>query len=282
MDNLTVNSSTILKVEFTHLEGSGKVNVTPSTETSKTGIYIGVDQLDLSKLDFKPVEPKLPLPGSFKEDLMIHAMSSLQDVLNGYLKSRPLILPEELAPVVSSPVVNLWRTSDGAGYVEVLSYCTCNEAKGNSITRCNPKSSICGSRKKREAQQVTTVAVTTTKTHITAMPSSDMHNVKHRNNLDTNGSYLTFFETDSNCRLESVGSTAKVYRLMDGLTCSPLYIGEELTAEFYYYLDNDILHFWCSDSTCQDCAHQNCLLTYLLLLNAMPCQHHILLFFSIR
>ena len=72
-----------------------------------------MDQLDLSRMNTKPFEPKLPLPEAFESQLMKSAISQLQPVVNQLLTEKPLFLPEIVAPLAAAPVVNLWSTGNG-------------------------------------------------------------------------------------------------------------------------------------------------------------------------
>ena len=78
-----------------------------------SGIRASLDQLDLSRMNTKPFEPKLPLPEAFESQLMKSAISQLQPVVNQYLTEKPLFLPENVAPLAAAPVVNLWSTGNG-------------------------------------------------------------------------------------------------------------------------------------------------------------------------
>ncbi len=117
-----------------------------------------------SRLRTKPLEPKLPLPESFERELMKTTIKQLQPLINKYLDAHPLLLPEEVAPVVASPRSDLWRTSNGknaGGFIEVLSFCTCADvetaAEGN-FTACQQESTICGTaREKRGIVRVFSV-----------------------------------------------------------------------------------------------------------------------------
>ena len=77
------------------------------------GIRASLDQLDLSRMNTKPFEPKLPLPEAFESQLMKTAISQLQPVINQYLTEKPLFLPKNIAPLAAAPVVNLWSTGNG-------------------------------------------------------------------------------------------------------------------------------------------------------------------------
>ena len=77
------------------------------------GIRASLDQLDLSRMNTKPFEPKLPLPEAFESQLMKTAIAQLQPVINQYLTEKPLFLPKNVAPLAAAPVVNLWSTGNG-------------------------------------------------------------------------------------------------------------------------------------------------------------------------
>ena len=98
-------------------------------------------------MNTKPFEPKLPLPEAFESQLMKSAIAQLQPVVNQYLTEKPLFLPENIAPLAAAPVVNLWSTGNGSGYVEILSYCTCDEETNTPFALCDKRSNICSKEK---------------------------------------------------------------------------------------------------------------------------------------
>ena len=112
--------ATLFKAEFNNLAGSGKIRLASTID--KTGIRVSLDQLDLSRMNTKPFEPKLPLPEAFESQLMKSAIAQLQPVVNQYLTEKPLYLPENISPLAAAPLINLWSTGNGTGYAEILSY----------------------------------------------------------------------------------------------------------------------------------------------------------------
>jgi len=70
----------------------------------------------------KPFEPRLPLPETFEAELMRSAVSQLQPVINGYLRGKPLYLPEDLAPFAAAPELRLVSTGGGRGYAELTRF----------------------------------------------------------------------------------------------------------------------------------------------------------------
>ena len=78
---------------------------------------------------------------------MKSAIAQLQPVVNQYLTEKPLFLPENIAPLAAAPVVNLWSTGNGSGYVEILSYCTCDEETNTPFALCDKRSNICSKEK---------------------------------------------------------------------------------------------------------------------------------------
>ena len=111
--------------------------------SDKTGVRVSLDELDLSRMNTKPFEPKLPLPEAFESQLMKSAIAQLQPVVNQYLTAKPLYLPENISPLAAAPLVNLWSTGNGTGYAEILSYCTCDEETNTPFAICDVRSKIC-------------------------------------------------------------------------------------------------------------------------------------------
>ena len=135
---------TLFKAEFNNLAGSGKINLASTAD--KTGIRVSLDQLDLSSMNTKPFEPKLPLPEAFESQLMKSSIAQLQPVVNQYLTEKPFYLPENVSPLAAAPVINLWSTGNGYGYAELLSYCTCDEETNTPFAICDKRSEICSKR----------------------------------------------------------------------------------------------------------------------------------------
>ena len=96
----------LFKAEFTNLAGSGMIKLASTLD--QTGIRASLDQLDLSRMNTKPFEPKLPLPEAFESQLMKSAIAQLQPIVNKYLTEKPLFLPDHVAPLAASPVLHLW------------------------------------------------------------------------------------------------------------------------------------------------------------------------------
>ena len=132
---------TLFKAEFNNLAGSGKISLASTAD--KTGIRVSLDQLDLSSMNTKPFEPKLPLPEAFESQLMKSSIAQLQPVVNQYLTEKPFYLPENVSPLAAAPVINLWSTGNGYGYAELLSYCTCDEETNTPFAICDKRSEIC-------------------------------------------------------------------------------------------------------------------------------------------
>ena len=87
-----------------------------------SGIRATLDQLDLTKMNTKPFEPKLPLPLTFESELMKTGILQLKPIINQYLRDKPIFLPEDVTPIVAYPEVFLNQTEDGLGYAQILSY----------------------------------------------------------------------------------------------------------------------------------------------------------------
>ena len=115
----------LFKAEFNNLSGSGKI-LLDSTSNS-TGIRLNLDQLDLSSIKTKLFKPKLPLPEAFESQLIKSAISQLQPIINQYLSKKRFYLPENILPLAAAPVIKLRSMRNGYGYVEIISYCICNE-----------------------------------------------------------------------------------------------------------------------------------------------------------
>merc|ERR1711953_157791 len=131
----------LFKAEFNNLAGSGMVKLASTLD--QTGIRASLDQLDLSRMNTKPFEPKLPLPEAFESQLMKSTIAQLQPVVNQYLTEKPFYLPENVSPLAAAPVINLWSTGNGYGYAELLSYCTCDEETNTPFAICDKRSEIC-------------------------------------------------------------------------------------------------------------------------------------------
>ena len=279
----------LFKAEFTDLTGSGRVNLASTKD--QTGIKISLEELDLSRMRTKPFEPKLPLPEAFETEIMRNGISQLQPVVNQYLQDKPLYLPENIAPFAASPQLYLWNTGNGTGFVEILSFCTCNEDTDASLSSsgfqvCDSRSHICDGRGVRE-HKVESIP-TTEKTGIVPKIVQDgIKNILALANGAVNpnsqsgehesrpphinftemfeeatkgqrlyrGYHLVFFDEDPYCRIDVVGYTAKVYWLWQTKQCSPLYLNDEETS-LYYRLNGSELDFGCNDSDCEDCNYK--------------------------
>ncbi|TRY75294.1 hypothetical protein TCAL_01331 [Tigriopus californicus] len=138
----TSDTKTLFKAEFYDLAGSGRVKLKTSL-SNKTGLTVSLNELDLSNMNTKPFEPKLPLPEAFEEELMRSAMAKLQPVVNIYLKSKPLYLPDNISPFADAPEMHLVTTGNGTGFAEILSYCTCSKTLASAYSNCDSRSHIC-------------------------------------------------------------------------------------------------------------------------------------------
>ncbi len=143
--------ATLFRAEFYDLAGRGKIRLASTSD--KTGITVSLDQMDLSNMNTKPFEPKLPLPESFENELMKNAISQLQPVVNNYLRAKPLYLPDNLAPFAAAPELRLVKTGDGVGYAELTNYCTCDESKRTEFAVCDPRSHICDGKGRRSEEE---------------------------------------------------------------------------------------------------------------------------------
>ncbi len=76
----------LFKAEFNNLAGSGRIRLASTVD--KTGIRVSLDELDLSQMNTKPFEPKLPLPEAFESQLMKSAISQLQPVVRSFFLFR--------------------------------------------------------------------------------------------------------------------------------------------------------------------------------------------------
>jgi hypothetical protein len=63
-----------------------------------------------------------------------------------------MTLPESLAPFAASPQLHLRSTGQGAGYAELLSYCTCDSDSGSLFAKCDDRSLICSTKTNRIAR----------------------------------------------------------------------------------------------------------------------------------
>lgn len=247
----------LFKAQFSQLAGSGRIRLASTAD--KTGIRVSLDKLDLSKMNTKPFEPKLPLPETFESELMKTAIGQLQPVINQYMTENPLYLPENIAPLAASPMVNLWRTGNGTGYAEVLSYCTCDVDTGTPFALCDDRSRICdqGQSKKKP---MTSKPVSKALDETGPEPDSEllfnftMYYENSKENLSYIGFHFTLFQDSSVCRLDHVGSTAQVYWLWETARCTPIFVRGHKTQE-YYLLDGPKLLFACEDKLCRNCQY---------------------------
>ncbi len=271
----------LFKAEFYNLKGSGKINLASTSD--HTGIRVSLENLDLTQMNTKPFEPKLPLPKSFENELMKNAIAQLQPVVNSYLREKPLNLPDNLTPFAASPELKLWMTGGGTGYAELSSFCTCNEGSRTEFAVCDKRSQIC--EKKQRTRSTTTKAPAAkdfgekfkngilnifnaangilnrnddesiyedgTDVNFTSLYEQNKENFTYK------GYYFTFYEDSTSCRLDKPGSVAKVYWLWQTFSCSPLHLHGKFLNEYYLLDQNNRLRFGCSDITCKFCEYRS-------------------------
>ncbi|TRY75295.1 hypothetical protein TCAL_01330 [Tigriopus californicus] len=138
----TNDTKTLFKAEFYDLSGTGRLKLKTSLSET-TELTVGLTELDFTHMKTKPFEPKLPLPESFEKELMRRALSKLQPVVNSYFVSNPIHLPHFVAPFVDAPEMHLVTTGNGAGFAEILSYCTCSKTLASAYSNCDSRSHIC-------------------------------------------------------------------------------------------------------------------------------------------
>ena len=139
--NHLVKPAILFKAEFNNLSGSGKISL--SSTSDKTGVRVSLDQLDLSSMKTKIFEPKLPFPEAFEIQLIKSAISQLKPVINQYLMKTLFYLPENILPLAAAPVIKLRSMKNGYGYVEIISYCICDEETNTTFAICDKRSEIC-------------------------------------------------------------------------------------------------------------------------------------------
>lgn len=212
----------LFKAEFGNLLGSGKIILASTSD--KTGFRASLDKLDLTRMNTKPFEPKLPLPEAFESQLMKSVISQLQPVVNQYLQEKPMFLPDHIAPLAAAPLINLWSTGNGTGYAEILSYCTCDKETNTPFALCDERSNICAKKKKATKTISDTVIPLPTNEKVSKIegkPENLVYNFtnlfshRQRGNLSYVGFHLTIFEKTSNCKIEQPGDTAKVFWLWE-------------------------------------------------------------------
>ncbi len=72
------------------------------------------------------------------------AARQVRPLINEYLKSKPIYLPDDYAPLAALPHLKLWSVGRGSGYIDVLSYCSCDDhTSGLNFTKCHPRSGLC-------------------------------------------------------------------------------------------------------------------------------------------
>ncbi|XP_059098796.1 uncharacterized protein LOC131892942 [Tigriopus californicus] len=285
----TSDTKTLFKAEFYDLAGSGRVKLKTSL-SNKTGLTVSLNELDLSNMNTKPFEPKLPLPEAFEEELMRSAMAKLQPVVNIYLKSKPLYLPDNISPFADAPEMHLVTTGNGTGFAEILSYCTCSKTLASAYSNCDSRSHICDGKiididltpfDKPEDGDDSKV-INSIKDGIKGIFGAAKDVISRRlnqseprhipkvtqalnfpaifeqsvQNITYFGFHLTFFEDDFNCKLNKFGSRAKVYWLWQTSQCTPLFLQGKNSLQ-YYYLNATTLKFGCGDEFCQSCQYPN-------------------------
>ena len=139
--NHLVKPAILFKAKFNNLSGSGKISL--SSTSDKTGVRVSLDQLDLSSMKTKIFEPKLPFPEAFEIQLIKSAISQLKPVINQYLMKTLFYLPENILPLAAAPVIKLRSMRNGYGYVEIISYCICDEETNTTFAICDKRSEIC-------------------------------------------------------------------------------------------------------------------------------------------
>jgi hypothetical protein len=73
-------------------------------------------------------------------------------------------------------------------------------------------------------------------------------------NLSYVGLHLTLFEDASNCRIDTLGSKARVFWLWRTNQCTPIYLHGQFTKEYYLFNDK-YLSLMCEDSDCTQCRY---------------------------
>ena len=68
------------------------------------------------------------------------------------------------------------------------------------------------------------------------------------------GLYLTFFESNPNCWLDTGGHSARVYWFWKSEQCLPMYFQGKFSKQFYR-LNDASLAFGCTDDQCERCHH---------------------------
>jgi hypothetical protein len=128
---LTANSTLfpdakpVMVISFENVLAIGTVLYTNDTFP---GLIIRIDHIDTSQMTSAPILPPLPLPLDFQADMVKLGVAGLQPVMNLYLQHNPFLLPPELLPFTSHPILSsvpLEATlPHGAGFIQILSVCS--------------------------------------------------------------------------------------------------------------------------------------------------------------
>ena len=77
---------------------------------------------------------------------------------------------------------------------------------------------------------------------------------KQFDDAEGNGHFLTFFESNPSCQLDTPEYSAQIYWFVESDQCRPLYFQGIFSGQ-YYMLKGHNLSFGCSDNTCKKCDY---------------------------
>ena len=246
VDETDQQPKTLMKIEFEDLASSASVVM--ARELTKTGIRVHVDQMDLSNIKTKPVEPKLPLPQGLEGLITRKLLSKMRPVLNAYLASKLLFLPQKIRPVVAHPKVRVFKTAKDRGYIELTSYCTCDKSD-TQTTQCSDKSSVCDPKSRNfESTEKSYFERLNEKT---GKVNYDKFYEAIVQKVDSMGYFVTLYDDSDRCTIDKPGSHVKVYWLWRTTQCSPMFMFD--TVDSFYQFNENKLSIEC-DELCLKCG----------------------------
>ena len=235
---------TIFEAAFFNLTGNGTVKYFVSNNT-KPSIILQVEDFDLSTLVTKPFKPRIPLPENLQSEIMKALISEMRPVMNAYLQTKAIVLPENLAPFLAHPIIELFHTKSedeiSHGYISLTSYCTCGETvlAPEKLTRCSVQSKICKSpvSQRPKIDEMNLLATSKPESEPTETMKGGQITVIH-------------FQSNSECSLVGEGSLSFKYSL---LVTNGKCLSVTEDQQTFYSFDGESLRFKCFDPLCMNC-----------------------------
>jgi hypothetical protein len=256
---LTANATTypdakpVMVISFENVLAIGTVLFTNDTFP---GLIIRIDHIDTSQMTSAPILPPLPLPLDFQTDMVKLGVAGLQPVMNLYLQHNPFLLPSELLPFTSHPILTSVPLEaalpHGAGFIQILSVCS---FEGQSqFDKCMYHSQT-------PDVMSPSVSVSVREDQGGLFMSSKIFtgsNNELRNSDDSEGLLLNLFMGTSTCEY-SMQSSSTVYSLTPTVgACLPMQpVDPTVNFTSYYnltgYSQSLNLSALCDDQTCKNC-----------------------------